>query len=57
MIVHAHDALRFGPGPGQGGKKHRCQDRNDGDDDQQFDQGEAAGVNATAIKEAGVADR
>jgi len=56
-VIETHDGLRFLLGTVQDGQQHGGQDGDDGDDDQQFDQGEAAGVNATAIKEAGVADR
>ena len=38
LVVDALDALRLGSGFGQGRQQQRCQHRNNGDDDQQFDQ-------------------
>ena len=40
-VVEARDALRLGPGLRQGRQEQPGEDRDDGDDDQQLDQGEA----------------
>jgi len=48
-VVHAVDALSLLFGPGQGGQQERRQDGNDGDDHQQFDQGETRAGRPAAI--------
>ena len=37
-VAHAFDALRLGLGLGQGGQEQASENRDDGDDDEQFDQ-------------------
>src|SRR4030095_1543006 len=46
MVVQATDAMRLGFGLAQGRQQHAGEDRNDGDHNQQFDQGEGAGATA-----------
>ena len=41
MIVHAEDALRFGLGPAERWQEQPGEYCDDGDDNQQFDQGES----------------
>ena len=40
-IIHAHNALSLALGLCQGGQEHAGQNRDDGDNHQQFDQGKA----------------
>jgi hypothetical protein len=47
-MVQASDALAFGLGPRQRRQKHRSQDRDDRDDDQQLDQGKSPRERASA---------
>jgi len=40
QVIDTLDDAGFFPGSGQGSQKHRRQKRDDGDDDQHFDEGE-----------------
>ncbi len=41
VVIHANDALPLGFRLGEGGEEHSGENRDDGDDDQEFDEGES----------------